>query len=472
MIKEDTITAIATASGTGAVAIVRLSGEKAIEITDKVFFSKTNKKLVEQKAYTIHYGEIIDNKEGINIQNFKISKFQNLIIDDVLVSIFKSPHSYTGENSVEISCHGSVHIQQKILELLLKKGARLADPGEFTLRAFLNGKLDLSQAEAVADLIASSSDASHRIAIQQIRGGFSNEISNLRNQLVDFISLIELELDFSDEDVEFADRKQLEDLITEIKIHVSKLIKSFKLGNVIKNGIPVAIIGEPNVGKSTLLNLLLNEEKAIVSDIAGTTRDAIEDIISIGGISFRFIDTAGIRETTDTIENLGIKRTFEKIEKAEIVLLMLDAKDKNAEQKIIDIKSKTENKQLIVVVNKIDKVRELSDTLKVPDNLITIKISAKYKNNTNQLIEELLKSVNYSSINKGDTIITNARHYEALQKAHISILRVIEGLENQISGDFLAQDIREIMQYLGEISGEITDNEVLGNIFEKFCIGK
>jgi len=456
MIKKDTIVAIATASGTGAVAIVRLSGKKAIEITEKVFFTKKAKKLSEQKAYTIHYGEIIDNEQ---------------IIDDVLVSLFKSPHSYTGENSVEISCHGSVHIQQKILELLLRNGARLAEPGEFTLRAFLNGKLDLSQAEAVADLIASTSDASHRIAIQQIRGGFSNEISNLRNQLVNFISLIELELDFSDEDVEFADRKELKNLITEIKNHVSKLIKSFKLGNVIKNGIPVAIIGEPNVGKSTLLNLLLNEEKAIVSDIAGTTRDSIEDIISINGITFRFIDTAGIRETTDTIENLGIKRTFEKIEKAEIVLLMLDANDKNAVQKIIDIKSKTENKQLIIVVNKIDTNSDLKyfESIK---KLTPIFISAKYKNNTNQLIDELLKSINYSSINKGDTIITNARHYEALQKAHISILRVIEGLKTQISGDFLAQDIREIMNYLGEISGEITDNEVLGNIFEKFCIGK
>ncbi len=456
MIKKDTITAIATASGTGAIAVIRLSGREAISITDKIFVSKKNKILSNQKAYTIHYGEIVDNKK---------------IIDDVLISIFKSPHSYTGENSVEISCHGSVHIQQKILELLINKGARLAQAGEFTLRAFLNGKLDLSQAEAVADLIASSSEASHRIAVQQIRGGFSNDINKLREQLLNFISLIELELDFSDEDVEFADRSQLENLINKIENHVGKLIKSFKLGNVIKNGIPVAIIGEPNVGKSTLLNLLLNDDKAIVSDIAGTTRDAIEDVVAINGINFRFIDTAGIRETTDTIENLGIKRTYQKIENAEIVLLMLDAKDKKAKLKIDSIVEKTKDKKLILVVNKIDTIEQTTSFDKI-EKLTPIYISAKYKNNTKQLIDALLDSVNYSSINKQDTIITNTRHYEALSNAQEAIFRVKDGLHTNISGDFLAQDIREIMKFLGEISGEITDNEVLGNIFKNFCIGK
>ncbi|MCF6184791.1 MAG: tRNA uridine-5-carboxymethylaminomethyl(34) synthesis GTPase MnmE [Bacteroidales bacterium] len=453
---DDTITATATPPGSGAIAVIRLSGEKSFEIIGKIFKPKKGKK--EFNPYSIRFGTINDNNE---------------IIDEVLISIFKSPHSYTGEDSVEISCHGSLFIQQKILNLLIKSGARLANPGEFTQRAYLNGKMDLSQAEAVADLIASESAAAHKVALQQMRGGFSSDLQKLRSRLLSFITLIELELDFSEEDVEFADKKELKKLIVEIQKHISELINSFELGNVIKKGIPVAIVGEPNVGKSTLLNVLLNEDKAIVSDIAGTTRDAVEDIISIKGILFRLIDTAGIRKTEDTVEALGIERTMDKIKKSDIVLFMINAGDPDAEKKISEMQNKTKNKHLIVVINKIDTNKPEKMLYKVSGGDIKyIEISAKHKINIDKLNELLIETVNYSSLNRNDTIITNSRHLAALQNAYQSSLRVSEGLGKNISGEFLAQDIREILQYIGEITGEYTTDEVLGNIFSNFCIGK
>ncbi len=457
MLINNTICAIATAPGSGAIATVRLSGQKAFEIAEKIFVPyKKSFRISKKNANTVTYGTI---KEG------------DKIIDNVLLSIFKAPHSYTGEDSIEISCHGSVYIQQKIMQLLIKNGAGTARPGEFTQRAYLNGKMDLSQAEAVADLISSTSEMAHKIAVRQMRGGFSSELQELRNRLLNFISLIELELDFGEEDVEFANRKELKKLIKEINIHVEKLIKSFEFGNVIKEGIPVAIVGEPNVGKSTLLNTLLNEDKAIVSDIPGTTRDAIEDTISLEGILFRFIDTAGIRETQDTIENLGIERTMLKIDKAEIVILMIDANDKQANEKIPDIKSKIKDKNFVVVINKIDNSKK-NIQIESVSGIKTVEISAKHKTNIDELKSILLEFINYSSESQHDTIITNNRHIEALNKAFEAGKRVEEGLETNISGDFLAQDIREIMNYLGEITGEFTTDEVLGNIFANFCIGK
>ena len=458
MNNSDTICAIATAPGSGAIAVIRLSGEAALKIADLVFKPANNtNKLLEQKANTIHFGTISDN---------------NQLIDEVLISIFKAPHSYTGENSVEISCHGSSHIQAKILELLIKNGARLAQPGEFTLRAFKNGKMDLSQAEAVADLIASSSESSRKVAMNQMRGGFRDEIQDLRHQLLNFISLIELELDFSEEDVEFADRKQLKILTDKIGNHLKTLIDSFKLGNVIKNGIPVAIIGEPNVGKSTLLNALLNEDKAIISDIPGTTRDSIEDVINLQGVLFRFIDTAGIRETEDTIENLGIERTFSKVEKAEIVLLMVDAIHDDLQNRITEIENKIADKKLLIIINKIDVADRENTGEELKSNYQSIEISAKYRKNIQKLIDKLLEISNIANIKQGDTIVSNTRHYEALSKAYEAIERVSEGIDSLIPTDFLAMDIREVLHYLGEISGEITNDEILGNIFKNFCIGK
>ncbi|NPA68166.1 MAG: tRNA uridine-5-carboxymethylaminomethyl(34) synthesis GTPase MnmE [Chlorobi bacterium] len=453
---NDTITATATPPGSGAIAVIRISGKKSLDIINKIFFPVKQKSKL--KPYTIRFGTVKD---------------QNEIIDEVLVSFFKAPYSYTGEDSIEISCHGSLYIQQKILNLIIKNGARLAAPGEFTQRAFLNGKMDLSQAEAVADLIASESEAAHKTAIKQMRGGFSSELQNLRKHLLSFISLIELELDFSEEDIEFADRKQLKELIENIKKHLKKLINSFELGNVLKKGIPVTIAGEPNVGKSTLLNVLLNEDKAIVSDIAGTTRDAVEDIISVNGILFRFIDTAGIRKTDDKIESLGIKKTFDKIEKSEIVLFMVNAGDKKAENKILEIQQKTKNKHLIVIINKIDETKpEILTGNLSKKNIKYIEISAKNKINIDKLNSLLAETVNYSSLNNNDTIVTNTRHIEALQKAYNAAERVSNGLEINISEDFLAQDIREILQHIGEITGEVTSDEILANIFANFCIGK
>lgn len=465
MIDQSTICAISTAAGHGAIAIIRLSGEQAFKICDHVFQAKSKKLLSDQKANTVHFGNLMDGEE---------------IVDEVLVTVFKAPFSYTGENSAEIACHGAPYIQQRILQVLLKAGARMAKPGEYTQRAFLNGKMDLSQAEAVADLIASSSASAHKVALQQMRGGFSNEIANLRGRLLHFISMIELELDFGEEDVEFADRTQLQALVSEIETIINKLVNSFELGNAIKNGVPVAIVGNTNVGKSTLLNALLKEDKAIVSEIEGTTRDVIEDTINLGGVTFRFIDTAGIRTTLDKIENMGIERTFQKMRQAQIVMLLIDANRSvdmlnESIAKVNDTIDRDQQK-LIICMNKIDLC---DDTDALAKQLIGLEegdklmfISAKEQENTDELATELLKVVNMDTLNEQDVIVTNARHFEALNSALGSIVRVNDGLTNQIPTDFLAQDIRECLHFLGEITGDISSDEVLGNIFSKFCIGK
>ena len=450
----ETICALSTASGMGAIAIVRVSGSKSFSIVEAIF-SKT---LVDKTSHTAHFGNILSGKE---------------IIDEVLVTVFKNPKSFTGEDSIEITCHGSVYIQQKIIELLIENGARMAKPGEFSMRAFMNGKMDLSQTEAIADLISSTSKAQHQVAISQMRGGFSHEIKNLRLQLLDFASLVELELDFSEEDVEFADRSQLQTLVHSIQTSIESLKSSFKLGNVIKNGVPVAIVGTPNSGKSTLLNALLNEDKAIVSSIAGTTRDVIEDEIVINDISYRFIDTAGIRKTNDEIENLGIKRAFEQVKKAEIVLLIIDLIGANQDQILKNINLfKGQNIQsfqtFIPVFNKIDEV-DLSEYSKLEGEGIFL--SAKLKTNQNKLIDALTTAVGSSNI-ENQTIVTNIRHFEALSNSLTAINRVDEGLNNQISGDLLAMDIRETLHYLGEITGNVSNDELLGHIFANFCIGK
>ena len=468
MISQDTIVALASPSGAGAIAVIRVSGVQAITIGSLIFQSISGKDLNKQKTHTLHLGHIVD---------------ENKVIDQVLVSIFKGTQSYTGENTIEISCHGSTFIQQQIIQLLLRKGCRMAQAGEFTLRSFLNGKMDLSQAEAVADLISSDNEASHQIAMQQMRGGFSNEISKLREELLNFASLIELELDFAEEDVEFADRTQFEALLNRIEFVLKRLIDSFAVGNVIKNGIPVAIVGEPNVGKSTLLNALLNDERAIVSEIAGTTRDTIEDELVIEGIGFRFIDTAGIRETTDIIESIGIKKTFEKIEQAQVVLFLIDSLQliidfKNTVKiEIEKIKNQFPQKPLIVVTNKIDKLnleqRILFDTqLSIINYPILIEISAKEKQGINDLKNQLLSFVNTGALRNNETIITNTRHYDSLLKALDEIQKVKFGLQSNLSSDLMAIDIKQALYYFGEITGEVTNDELLGNIFANFCIGK
>jgi len=458
-IKKDTIIALATPSGVGAIAVIRLSGEKSIEIVNQFFKSKSGKRnLTEVKSHTIHLGNIIENDR---------------IIDEVLITVFKNPKSYTGENVVEINCHGSVYIQQEILQLFLQNGVRNADAGEFTLRAFLNGKMDLSQAEAVADLIASNSAASHQVALQQMRGGFSTEIENLRQQLLNFASLIELELDFAEEDVEFADRTEFKKLIDKINAVLKRLIDSFALGNVLKNGIPIAIVGEPNVGKSTLLNALLNEEKAIVSHIAGTTRDAIEDEINIEGVAYRFIDTAGIRTTEDFVENIGIKKTFENIEKAQLVLQLIDAEHIDTLQKnISQLETKYPSKKILTIVNKADLLTEEQIlTLKNKfENLIVL--SAKHKTGIHKLTETLTHLVNKGALSNNETIVSNSRHFEALNNAYNSIKEVQKGIDLNISTDLFAIDIRQALFHLGEITGEVTTEDLLGNIFANFCIGK
>jgi len=463
---QDTIIALATPAGAGAIAVIRLSGADAITIASSLFQSVSGKILKEQPTHTVHLGHIKENTR---------------IVDEVLVSIFKNPQSYTGEDVVEISCHGSNYIQQEIIQLCLRKGARMATAGEFTLRAFINGKMDLSQAEAVADLIASDSEASHQLAIQQMRGGFSSEIKKLREELLNFASLIELELDFAEEDVAFADRGEFQKLITRITQVLKRLIDSFATGNVLKNGIPVAIVGEPNVGKSTLLNALLNEERAIVSDIAGTTRDTIEDELNIGGIAFRFIDTAGIRNTSDTIEGLGIKKTFEKMEQAQVVLFLISASHflKNKEAAHIEIekiKNKHPQKTLLVVINKIDEVdaQDISEVenIALPQQTVLIPISAKSGEGIEELKNTLLNFVNTGALRNNDTIVTNSRHYDSLLKALEEILKVQEGIDSNLSSDLMAIDIRQALYHFGEITGEITNDDLLGNIFANFCIGK
>jgi tRNA modification GTPase len=461
----NTICAISTAPGTGGIAVVRISGRDAFAITDAIFQpNRQDMPVKKQLAYTLSYGKIYRGDE---------------LLDEVVVGVFRAPHSFTGEDTVEIACHGSTYIQQEILRLLVENGCTLARPGEFTQRAFLNHKMDLSQAEAVADVIASSSAAAHRLAMNQMRGGFSRELMLLRRQLLDFVSLIELELDFGEEDVEFADLSRLSALASQIENVITRLIESFKVGNVIKNGIPAVIVGETNAGKSTLLNHLLNEEKAIVSDMHGTTRDAIEDIVNIQGIMFRFIDTAGIRDTSDVIENLGIERTFQKIDQASIIIWMIDTTHYSKEIEFIadQIIPRTQNKKLIIVINKIDKLTPEEQAVldeeflpHVPSERIYL--SAKYKTNTDVLEKALLKAADLPEINTQDVIVSNVRHYEALSHALEAIRRAEKGLQTGLSADLVSQDIRECMHYLGEITGEISTEEILGNVFSRFCVGK
>lgn len=469
---EDTICALSTPQGLGAIALIRVSGPDTFRIVNQVFHPFKKGVTLEAEGYKAHFGMIKKNGQTI---------------DEVVLTVFKNPNSYTGEDVIEISCHGSVYIQQEIIKLLLEKGARLAEPGEFTMRAFANGKMDLSQAEAVADLINSETEASHQVALQQMRGGFSNEIRSLREELINFASLIELELDFAEEDVEFADRTQLNELLSKIKKAVNRLVQSFETGNVIKNGVPVAIVGAPNAGKSTLLNALLNEERAIVSDVAGTTRDAIEDEISLNGIRYRFIDTAGIRETDDKVESIGIQRTFEKIEQSRVVLYLFDAVLPSGQKarlsnenwigiikgEIERLKEKFPNKMILLVANKMDAADEalIQSEFGMYEHLIPL--SALEKKGIDDLIDKLTQQVNTGLLSSGQTIVTNLRHYDALNKAYADITRVEEGLASNLSGDLLALDIRQALQNLGTIVGEIdVDKDILGTIFGKFCIGK
>ncbi|MFD2587084.1 tRNA uridine-5-carboxymethylaminomethyl(34) synthesis GTPase MnmE [Croceitalea marina] len=462
MNQQETIIALATPSGSGAIGVIRISGGDAIALVTPCFKSIHGKDLKKQKTHTIHLGQIIEGKK---------------ILDEVLVSVFKGPNSYTGEDVVEISCHGSTYIQQQVIQLFLRNGCRTAEAGEFTLRAFLNGKLDLSQAEAVADLIASDNEASHQIAMQQMRGGFSSEIKKLRQELLNFASLIELELDFSEEDVEFANRSQFRELLSKIEIVLKRLIDSFAVGNVIKNGIPVAIVGEPNVGKSTLLNKILNEERALVSNIAGTTRDTIEDEITIDGIGFRFIDTAGIRDTSDIVEGMGIKRTFDKIEESNVILYMFDAQNYTLDNTIFkneieQIRNKYPLKPLITLANKIDTL-EQNTTKKLKEEIGDLHlISAKENTGVEELKSKLKSLIDIGALKNGETIITNTRHYSSLSKALQEIKKIQLGLENNLSSDLISIDIRQALHYFGEITGEISSDDLLGNIFANFCIGK
>ena len=464
---EECICALATPAG-GAIGIIRLSGVQAIEITDKIFASANGKSLADAKPNTLHYGEVKD-KEGNTI-------------DDVLVSVFKAPHSYTGENSTEISCHGSRYILQQVLQRLIEVGCRQAEPGEYTRRAFMNGKMDLSQAEAVADLIASTNKATHKMALSQLKGHFSSELARLREQLLKMTSLLELELDFSDhEELEFADRSELRGLAEQIENRITTLAHSFETGNAIKQGVPVAIIGKTNVGKSTLLNRLLHEEKAIVSDVHGTTRDVIEDTTIIDGITFRFIDTAGIRKTDDIVENIGIERTFQKLEEAKIVIWLLD--EMPSDEEIQEMAAKSNGKKLLIVFNKMDKTKFnvnsfassdrsiLSNTNHTQDCILSI--SAKTGGNLEELEQALVKAADIPEITENDVIITSTRHYEALLRANDSLSRVLESMDMGMSGDIIAEDLKIVLEELGEITGgQISSQETLNNIFKHFCIGK
>lgn len=453
----NTICAISTAHGVGGIAVIRVSGDQAIAISEKVFSSK--KSLADAASHKAIFGQIKDKDK---------------VLDEVLLTPFRGPHSFTGEDTVEIACHGSIYIQQRILQLLVDAGAELAQAGEFTQRAFLNGKMDLSQAEAVADLIASNSQAAHRIALKQMRGGFSDELTVLRTQLLNFVSLIELELDFSEEDVEFADRTQLKELTERITAHITRLIESFTLGNAIKNGVPVAIVGETNVGKSTLLNALLKDDKAIVSDIHGTTRDTIEDVINLHGVAFRFIDTAGIRDTVDKVESMGIERTYKKVDEANIVLLVLNAcNDLSALQKSLDdVTRRLADQKLLLILNKVDALGAEQQAAVSKAFPQAIQISAKQGKNIALLENQLIKLSEIDKAEEANVLVSNVRHYEALRKAQSAIARVNDGLDTGISSDFLSQDIRECLLHIGEITGNISTDEILGNIFSKFCIGK
>ncbi len=460
---NDTIVALATPNGVGAIAVIRVSGSKAISIIDMLFTSVHNKKLKQQKTHTIHLG-FLKNKTHI--------------LDEVLVSVFKNPQSYTGEDVVEISCHGSSYIQQEIIQLCIEKGCRLANPGEFTLRAFLNGKMDLAQAEAVADVIASNSAASHQLAIQQMRGGITNEIKTLRAQLIEFVALMELELDFAEEDVTFADRTKFSSLVQEIEIVLKQLLDSFSLGNALKNGIPITILGAPNVGKSTLLNALLNEERAIVSNIAGTTRDTIEDEVVLNGIRFRFIDTAGIRKTNDAIESIGIQKAMEKAAEAQLIIQVIEASSNPESFHFItsqsnELQQKFPDKKVVLLINKIDVLTTLEQeklTAKYPNAIV---VSAKEKIGINTLKKTLSNLVEKGSLNTSETIVTNARHYEALHNALQAIQVVKEGINNQTPTDLIAIDVRETLQHLGTITGDYDiDKDILSYVFSSFCIGK
>jgi tRNA modification GTPase len=452
MYNQDTIIALSTPSGSGAIGVIRLSGPEAISLANAVFAGKD---LEQQASHTLHFGLVKDGDH---------------IVDEVVAGLFVAPKSYTKENVVEISCHGSNYIIQQIINLLISKGARAAKPGEFTLRAFLNGAFDLSQAEAVADLIASNSKASHDVAMQQMRGGFATELKGLREQLIHFASMIELELDFAEEDVEFANREQLKNLVNKINYVLQRLIASFEMGNVIKNGVPIVIAGKPNVGKSTLLNALLNEERAIVSDIAGTTRDTIEDELTIGGIVFRFIDTAGIRDTADIIEALGVERTLEKMKQAKLIIYMADTA-----QSVSEIEEQVRGlEQLaipyLILVNKADLI--LEPQRKAFEALNVVFISAREKQGIDELKTTLLEQVNLHHINTSETLVTNIRHVEALKQTEHALQRVLANVDNPITSDFLAMDIKQALHYLGEITGTVTTDDLLENIFTKFCIGK
>ncbi|POY36261.1 tRNA uridine-5-carboxymethylaminomethyl(34) synthesis GTPase MnmE [Solitalea longa] len=454
---EDTIVALATPAGTGAIAVIRLSGPEAIKICNKVFFGKD---LEKQASHTVHFGTIREN---------------DVIIDEVLATVFIAPSSYTRENSVEVSCHASPYIIQKLINLFIKNGARTAKPGEFTLRAFLNGQLDLSQAEAVADLIASRTEASHNMALKQLRGGFSNELKALRQQLIDFAALIELELDFAEEDVEFANRPQLKALIGSIQSVIRKLISSFDLGNAIKNGIPVVISGKPNVGKSTLLNALLNEDRAIVSEIAGTTRDTIEDEINIGGINFRFIDTAGIRETSDKIEAIGVEKAYEKIRQSALVIYLFDPEETSATElkAIVDeLSAHTSTDSILLVANKLDKGNEAEWKKRYEGLNGMLFISAKDRIHLDLFTETLLQKAHADQLNNDETVISNVRHLEALQKTNEALDDTLRLMEQPFGGELLAFEIKRALHHLGEITGDISNEDLLDSIFTRFCIGK
>jgi len=461
LIKNDNILALASPSGIGAISMIRISGPESISIADKIFNGVEKIKLIDQKANTVQLGYIVEDDRTI---------------DKVLITVFRNPKSYTGEDLVEISCHGSIFIQESIIQLLLNHNCRVANPGEFTMRSFLNGKMDLSQAESVADLISSNTEASHRLAMNQMRGGFKNDINELRTELVNFASLIELELDFSQEDVEFANKKELNKLLDKITFNLKKLIDSFKTGNVIKNGIPIVIVGEPNTGKSTLLNTLLNEERAIVSSIPGTTRDTIEDQININGVNCRFIDTAGIRNTEDEIESIGIERTFKKMNQSEVIIFLIDYSTLNQEKLnyyvnyLSEIDNKFPNTKLITLLNKIDIKSEIS--VSDLDEFNPVLISAKNKLNIDNLRDEIISYVNNLRSQIDNSTISNSRHYDLLNKTYEEIHKVKISISKNISSDLLAIDIKQAIYFLGELTGEISNDEVLGNIFSKFCIGK